>query len=76
MHKSEGTDGEWRSAFVGLAVMVVLMPVPAKGAKLMSGVEKKVCRSECSSVMVSQSAYFVIPENGGDRCTRQAYQRE
>lgn len=30
------------SALVGLAVMLVLLPVPAKGAKLMIGVEKKV----------------------------------
>lgn len=64
------------SAFVGLAVMVVLMPVPAKGANLMSGVEQKVCSSGCSSGVVDQGAYFPVLENGRDRRPSQAYQRK
>lgn len=59
-------DVSFPSAFVGLAVMLALMPVPAKVASLMGGVQERKMKavSDCADATGPLSQSYML-----DRCS-------
>lgn len=55
------------SALVGLTVMIALTPVPAWGAKLVSGVQKKVSLMYVSSTRAALTQQTLPIENGSSK---------